>query len=53
MREKTKEKVLSASKDLLLIIGTLGFVFVAATMGNAIQLLKYTPIMKRSKLKVF
>lgn len=53
MNEKTKEKVLSASKTLLLIIGLTGFVFVAAAMGNAVQLLKYTPIMKRSKLKVF
>ncbi len=53
MKEETKEKVLSASKTLLLIVGALGLVFVAAAAGNAVQLLKYTPIMKRSKLKVF
>ena len=53
MKETTKEKVLSASKTLLVIIGALGFVFVAAAAGNAIQLLKYTPLLKRSKLKVF
>ena len=53
MKKETKEKVLSASKTLLLIIGALGFVFVAVAAGNAVQLLKYTPIMKRSKLKVF
>lgn len=53
MKKDTKEKILSASKTLLLIIGGLGFVFVAAAMGNAVQLLKYTPLMKKSKLKVF
>lgn len=53
MKENTKEKVLSASKTLLLIVGAVGFIFVAAAAGNAVQLLKYTPIMKRSKLKVF
>ena len=53
MRIETKEKVLSASKTLLILVGTLGFVFVAATMGNAVQLLKYTPLIKKSKLKVF
>jgi CRISPR-associated endonuclease Cas2 len=53
MKKETKEKVLSASKTLLVIIGALGFVFVAVAAGNAIQLLKYTPLMKRSKLKIF
>jgi len=53
MKEKTKEKILSASKTLLTIVGITGFVFVALVAGNAVQLLKYTPIMKRSKLKVF
>lgn len=53
MKEETKEKVLSASKTLLTIVGVLGFVAVATVAGNAVQLLKYTPIMKRSKLKVF
>lgn len=53
MKKETKEKVLSASKTLLIIIGALGFVFVAAAAGNAVQLLKYTPLMKKSKLQVF
>lgn len=53
MKEETKEKILSASATLLTIIGALGFVFVAAAMGNTVQLLKYTPIMKKSKLKRF
>ncbi|MBN2093776.1 MAG: CRISPR-associated endonuclease Cas2 [Candidatus Zambryskibacteria bacterium] len=53
MKKETKQKVLSASKTLLIIMGTLGFVFVAAAAGNAVQLLKYTPLMKRSKLKTF
>jgi len=53
MKEETKEKVLSVSKTLLLIMGSLGFIFVAAVAGNAVQLLKYTPLMKRSKLKIF
>lgn len=53
MEIETKEKVLSASKTLLILVGALGFVFVAAAMGNAVQLLKYTPIMKKSKLKVY
>ncbi len=53
MKEKTKEKILSASKTLLIIMGALGFVLVAVAAGNAVQLLKYTPVMKKSKLKVF
>ena len=53
MKEQTKEKILSASKTLLTIIGVAGFVFVAVAAGNAVQLLKYTSIMKRSKLKIF
>lgn len=53
MNKDTKGKVVSASKDVLIIIGVLGFVFVSAVMGNTVQLLKYTPIMKRSKLKKF
>ena len=53
MKGETKEKILSASKTILTIVGVLGFVFVAVTAGNAVQLLKYTPIMKRSKLKIF
>jgi len=53
MREKTKEKILSASKTLLLTISAIGFVFVAIAAGNAVQLLKYTSVMKRTKLRVF
>ncbi len=53
MKEETKEKMLSASKTLLLTIGLLGFVTVAAVAGNAVQLLKYTPLLKKSKLKLF
>lgn len=53
MKKETKEKVLSASKTLLSIIAIVGFVGLAAVAGNAVQLLKYTPIMKRSKLKTF
>ncbi len=53
MKGKTKEKILSASKTLLVVIGALGFVFVAVAAGNAVQLLKYTPLMRKSKLKIF
>ena len=53
MKKETKEKVVSASKNLLVLIGMLGFVTVAAAMGNAVQLLKYTPLLKNSKLKIF
>ncbi len=53
MQKETKEKVLSASKTLLILLGGLGFVFIAASMGNAVQLLKYTPLLKKSKLKLF
>ena len=53
MKKETKEKVLSASKTLLMIVGALGFVTIAAVAGNAVQLLKYTPLIKRSKLKIF
>jgi len=53
MKKESKEKILSASKTLLAIVGAVGFVFVAATASNAVQLLKYTPIMKRSRLRVF
>ena len=53
VKEDTKTKILSASKTLLLIIGALGLVFVAVAAGNAVQLLKYTPLLKKSKLKIF
>ena len=53
MEKETKEKVLSATKDVLIAIGVLGLVFVAVGMGNAVQLLKYTPLLKKTKLKKF
>lgn len=53
MKKKSKEKILSASKTLLTIVGALGIVLVAVAAGNAIQLLKYTDITRKSKLKVF
>lgn len=51
MKTGTKEKVLSLGKDILLTIGILGFVTVGAIAGNAVQLLKYTPLGDR-KLKI-
>lgn len=53
MKTETKEKMLSASKTLLTVVGLLGFIAVAAVAGNAVQLLKYTNIIKKSKLKVY
>jgi len=53
MNKSSREKVLSASKTVLTIIGVLGLVVVAAGAGNAVQLLKYAPFLKRSKLKTF
>jgi CRISPR-associated endonuclease Cas2 len=53
MREETKEKITSISKDILISIGILGFVTVAAVAGNAVQLLKYTGLTKRSKIKTY
>ncbi len=53
VKRETKEKVLSASKTVLVTIGVLGFVVVAASMGNAVQLLKYTPFLKKNRLKVY
>jgi CRISPR-associated endonuclease Cas2 len=54
MREKTKEKVISIGKDILIGIGMLGIVPVAIGMGNAVQLLKYTPLGgKKTKYKTY
>ncbi|MEK7117706.1 MAG: CRISPR-associated endonuclease Cas2, partial [Patescibacteria group bacterium] len=53
MKTETKEKILSGSKLVLTIIGLVGFVAVAVVAGNMVQLLKYTSIMKKSKLKVY
>jgi phenylacetic acid degradation operon negative regulatory protein len=46
---ETRAKVASVGKDILITIGALGFVFVAAVAGNAVQLLKYTPLLKKTK----
>lgn len=53
MREKTKEQILSVGQTILVTVGSLGFVALAAGMGNAVQLLKYTPILKKRKIKVY
>jgi CRISPR-associated endonuclease Cas2 len=53
MKEKTKEKIVSVSKNILMIVGSLGFVAVAITAGNAIQLLKYTPLGGKRKFKTY
>ena len=37
----------------LMTIGAVGIVFVAVGMGNAVQLLKYTPIFKQRKIKLY
>ncbi len=52
MKKETKEKMVSISKDILITVGLLGFVAVAAMAGNAVQLLKYTPLgQRRQKIK--
>jgi CRISPR-associated endonuclease Cas2 len=54
MKEKTKEKVISVSKIVLMTVGIFGFVAIAAVAGNAIQLLKhFGPIGKKQKIKVY
>lgn len=53
MKEETKEKFISVSHAVLAIVGTVGFVALATVAGNAIQLLKYTPLMKGSKIKTY
>jgi len=54
MKEKTKENLISVSKAILLSVGILGFVAVAVVAGNAVQLLKHTPLGgKRQKLKIY
>lgn len=44
MRDETKKKLASVGKDILITVGILGFVAIAAVSGNAVQLLKYTPL---------
>ncbi len=41
--------LVSVGKDILLTVGMLGFVTVAAIAGNAVQLLKYTPLGDRKR----
>ncbi len=53
MKTETKEKISSISKDILISIGILGFITVAAVAGNAVQLLKYTGLTKRPKIKTY
>lgn len=54
VKPETKEKTASIGKDTLIAIGALGLVAVAITAGNAIQLLKYTPLGgKKLKYKTF
>lgn len=44
VRKETKEKAITFSKQILLAIAILGLVPVAVLAGNAVQLLKYTPL---------
>ena len=54
MKEETKEKIISISKAILVTIGAVGLITIGAVMGNAVQLLKYTPLGgKRSKIKIY
>lgn len=53
MKIKNKEKIVSVGQSILMVVGLVGFVFIAAAAGNAVQLLKYTPLMKRSKIKLY
>jgi CRISPR-associated endonuclease Cas2 len=53
MRKEGTEKIISISKDVLIVIGTLGFITLTAGIGNATQLLKYTPLFKRKKIKLY
>lgn len=53
MKEGTKEKLVSVSKYILITIGVLGFITVAAVAGNAVQLLKYTDLVKKRKVKTY
>jgi len=54
MREETKEKIVSVSKAILVTVGAVGLITIGAVMGNAVQLLKYTPLGgKRSKIKIY
>ncbi|MEK7200993.1 MAG: CRISPR-associated endonuclease Cas2 [Patescibacteria group bacterium] len=54
MKEETKEKIISISKAILVTVGAVGLITIGAVMGNAVQLLKYTPLGgKRSKIKIY
>lgn len=51
MKKETKEKIASVGKDILITVGALGAVFIAAAAGNAVQLLQYTPLAGKRKYK--
>ena len=53
MKQEIKEKIASVSKDILIAIGILGFIPIAVVAGNAVQLLKYTGLTKRPKIKTY
>ena len=53
MKKETKEKVVSIGTNILITIGVLGFVAIAIAAGNAIQLLKYTPLGGKTKYKKY
>ena len=53
MEKHNKEKFVSVSKDILITIGVIGFVAVAAFSGNAIQLLKHIPKNQKGKIKKY
>ena len=52
MKKEIKEKTISVGKALLLTVGVAGIIFVGAAMGNAVQILKYTPLFKKRKIKL-
>lgn len=45
--------MVSISKGILIAIGVVGFVSLAAIAGNTVQLLKYTGLTKRPKIKLY
>jgi len=54
MKNEPKKLAASVGKAIMLTVGMVGFVAVAAVAGNAVQLLKYTPLArKQSKLKLY
>ena len=54
MKEKTKEKIISISQTVLLVVGAAGFIATAAVAPNAIQLFKhFGPLKKDWKIKTY